>query len=230
MRNVPLADIIYRLKAELGAALGDGTATDELFGVVLENKQQWFAANYSWPFLKKQWDVTANARYVNFPAEDVRGETWTIDPALPHQAKVKYGDIWRDLIYGIGPEELSVWDSDDGETADPIINYQFCELVTTLQVEVWPVPQTTQTVRIWGQRALRDLDDGCDIDDMLLIYSCAAELLARYDQKDAQLKAQLATNRLYQLQAKNPQLQRTLNFGRDKDEVPIKTVKITTVG
>jgi len=230
MRNVPLADLIVRLKAEIGAALDDGTASDDLFAQVLENKQRWFAATYTWPFLRKQWDVTASGRYTTVPSADVRSETAELDVDMPHMAKVKYGDVWKDLTYGIGFEELSVWDSDSGDTADPILNYQFMEYQKVLQVEVWPVPQTEQTVRIWGQRKLYNLEDGADLDDMLLIYSCAAEFLARFDQKDAQLKAQLANNRLAQLMQRNPQPQRSVVFGRDQDEPEVKVVKITTVG
>jgi hypothetical protein len=73
-------------------------------------------------------------------------------------------------------------------------------------IEVWPVPDTADVLYITGKRNLADLlvdADTCDIDDQLIILTCAAEMLARSNKKDGQAKAQAAQARYFQMKRRS---------------------------
>jgi hypothetical protein len=73
--------------------------------------------------------------------------------------------------------------------------------------ELWPIPQTAQTIRFTGQRSLNPLvldTDQADLDDILLIKGVAAQELARRESSDASMVAQQFSQRLALLRLAGP--------------------------
>lgn len=228
MRNVLLADLLRALKAEIRVSLENGvTANDALYSQLLETKQQWFAAEFDWPFLSREWDVTVSSRYTTLPETDTRSEPCTINVERPLCVKSRWTDLWVDMQYGISSGEYNLYDSDTAgaNTTDPIRRYEFCEQLDegtglySQQIEVWPVPSSyPQTLRIFGQRNVRSLlTNPCDLDHLMLVLFVAAEELARLEAKDAQAKLALAQQRFQRVRANYPGFDRKVVFGRDLD-------------
>lgn len=185
------------LKAEIGYSLTAGVATaeDARLKVLLATTQKWLAADFEWPFLKRTGDVLLAAadRTGTIPS--------TLDPESPLQVHAKHLELWHPLTYGIGPEDMGVWDSDEDETSDPVLKWQFA---TDTTFEVWPRPETATTVRFTGMKKLSTLTDDAhtaDLDDLLIVLFTAAELLANQKQGDAQAKLSRAQARLAKLKA-----------------------------
>lgn len=231
MINVPLPDLIKQFKAEIGADLAQGVAADETFGELLTRKQEWYAAKFRWPLLHRQWDVSVGGRYVDFPEQDTLGESWKLDVDYPFNVKVKDGSIWRPLEYGITADDYNIYDPDDNETSSPVAKYMYHTINdgNDYRFEFWPSPSEVQACRIWGRRQLRPLSKGCDIDNLLLVYTCAGEFLAAMEKPNAMIKMQLAQDRLNTLRGNNPSVGQTVVFGRDcEDRDQRKVVHIAT--
>ncbi len=76
----------------------------------------------------------------------------------------------------------------------------------------------TQTIRFWGQRQLLPLvadSDKADLDDLLLVYTVAAELATRLEQKDANVKQAKAGERMRQLRGVYPNRDEKLILGKN---------------
>lgn len=236
-RGTLLSALLTKLKAEVGDSL-DATATgkDSVYAQLLSNKQQWLSTEFSWPFLEHRWDVAmvAGTRYYTLPTIPSTGDLGpTVAINLEHSVKteVQFGSKWQDVDAGIGSQEFNFIDSDAGLTLDPVQRWRLAtdssDAANANKFEVWPVPGIATIFRFTGQRAVTDLvvaGDKADLDDMLLVYFVAAELLARANQKDAQLKANLAQQRLIRLRGSYPVRQRKTVIGgqtnsRDKIRV-----------
>ena len=77
----------------------------------------------------------------------------------------------------------------------------------TSTFELWPIPQTPQTIRFRGERSLNPLaldTDQADLDDILLIKGVAAQELARRESADASMVAQQFSQRLALLRLAGP--------------------------
>jgi hypothetical protein len=73
--------------------------------------------------------------------------------------------------------------------------------------ELWPIPQTPQTIRFTGERSLNPFaqdTDTADLDDILLIKGVAAQELARRESADASMVAQQFSQRLSLLRLAGP--------------------------
>jgi hypothetical protein len=115
--------------------------------------------------------------------------------------------------------------------------------LTPSMIEVWPQPASGQTLRFSGWRQVyelfppsaasaylansanyagslnaRDALDAAvaDLDDLLLVHTCAAEKLMKLDQKNAQLQMQLARSRLMSLKSTSPASEDAIVFGRSQ--------------
>ena len=164
-RGTALSTLVQMVKAEAGYSLTSGVADaeDTRIKLLLAQQQKDLAALFDWPFLKRTGDVLLDAgdRTATLPT--------TLDFERPVQVSALDQDVWVPLTYGISPQEMTVWNSDDGETADPILRWQYA---TDTTFEVWPRPATATTVRFTGSKELAALavdGDTADLDDLLLV-------------------------------------------------------------
>jgi hypothetical protein len=187
------------LKAEIGNSLdvGVNTSDDARFNLLLSNKQQELAAAYDFPFLRTRIDVAmvAGTRFYTLPAINFDRE---------HVCEISWNNIWTPMRYGIREYDYNLVNSLMNIGVDPVKKW----LITSpTQFEVWPIPQSAQTVRFTGMlvpSALTTDGDTAVLDDLLLAYFVAAEEAARRKDADASLKVQKANMRLALLRGAGP--------------------------
>ena len=199
-RGTTLANLLLMLKAELGYALDTGVAEaeDTRLKYLLSYHQQWLAGEYDWPFLKRTGDVllAAGDRTATLPT--------TLDFNRSAQVTTNFNNVWTPLTYGIAAEDFTIWNSDDDQTADPILKWQYA---TDTTFEVWPRPSTAATVRFAGMKKLAALSatsDTADLDDLLIVLFAAADICAGQSKPDAAAKLARAQKRLQNLQSAHP--------------------------
>jgi hypothetical protein len=228
MRGTLLPTLRSMLRAEIGETSSTSIATqkDASVNTLFSNAQKLYSTLRDWPFLERKWDVAVPqaGRYVAFSTVDIRGTTATLNTERPFSVSVLFNRLYIPLDYGIGDEEFTHRNSDRGEKQDPIQRWDYStnstETANADQFEVWPMPVTAQTVRFMGQRqpyALSAETDKADLDDMLLVFSVGAQLLARLDDRtaEAQLMSSKAASRLNFLTGAYPNRTEKLILGRN---------------
>ncbi len=234
-RGTTLSKLRLMLRAEIGQTLDTSASTqmDTAHNQLLSNKQQWFTAEYDWPFLEQRWDVNVTLRYTNLPtnANTPGGTALAPNFERPMLVEAKFNNFWRELIEGIGSDEFNYLRSDDGVQQDPILRWRLAsnvnEPTTPNQFEVWPIPVTSQPVRFTGQRVVQTLFDAsasaatndartADIDDLLLVYAVAADLLLGMESPRAQAMSSLASERFIRLRASYPSNNEPVVLGRGR--------------
>jgi hypothetical protein len=207
---------------------------DSALNTLLSNMQKWLASEYDWPFLADRWDVGAGsgARFVSVPTTaQVAGANTQINFERPVTFEIKWNQTWQSLLYGIGSDEFNYVDSDANERQDPVQRWQ---LAGEGKFEVWPLPNAGQTLRFTGQRALDALTadaNVADLDDLLIVLFCAAELLANAGAKNAPIVLNKASQRLARLRGVYPARQATYIIGGTSDRgvnriVPMKILAV----
>ena len=198
-RGVALSVIRGYVNAECGfASQTTNTARDAMVNTLIANKQRWLATEYDWPFLASHYDLNApaNTQYLTLPTQTGQPNVATIALNLERMPTVEvfWNTVYRDVEYGIGEMQYNSMNYALGQQSDPIQRWRWASNAddpTPNQIEVWPVPVTASVLRFTGQRSLLPLlvdADKADLDEMLLTYAVAAELLTRAKQADAQLK------------------------------------------
>lgn len=226
-RGTTLANLRTMVLAEVGDTSSPNTVRQTEINTLLSNKQKWLGSEYSWPFLEQFWDqpVGANVQYPAFPTvnDSGLGETVAINFERPVLVQTFWNQIYLDMEYGVGSTEYNYLNFALGQQSDPIQRWRFrtdtSETVAPDTFEVWPVPVTPQTVRFTGQRTMLSLvadSDKADLDDMLLVYFVAAEILMRTKQADAQMKMSLAKQRLEKLRGAYPVRTQDIILGQGK--------------
>lgn len=201
MTGTTLANVLTKLKSELGVNLTVGSADDSRYYELIETQQEWFASMYDWNVLKDTWTVNVTAgvggRYPTLPTMDVYNNSFAINFDRPLKASVKYSDNWQDVEFGIGVDEMNVWDSDDAESSEPIQRWKLKDGDST-KLEIWPLGvSATQTLRFDGQRKVQSLRTNgafvttkvLDLDDRLICLSIAVDLLTAKEDPSAKSKA-----------------------------------------
>ena len=225
-RGVTLATLVSMVKAETGDYAGTNTVRDAAIKVLLSNKQKWLATEFDWPFLERRWNVpqNANAQFGTFPGTDDNGDVSAINLERFPIVEVQWNTKWQPVEYGIGMDEYNTMDIAFGQQSDPIQRWRAAtnpdEPTNPNQFEVWPVPVTNQVIRFTGQRTLLTLaadNDTADLDDMLLVYFVAAEILTRGKQADAKLKTDMATRRLQWVRQNYPVREKIRVLGNESE-------------
>ncbi len=214
MLNTTLSTLVTMLKAAIGDNLSVGTANDTAYQQRLADKQQQLTGEYDFPYIMKAWDVgvSSGSRFNNLPvaASTVDGVTKTLDLSRPFQLEVLYANRWKEVLNGIDSREYNSLSSDvisNGssqvviQSLDPIMRYK---LVSSTSFEVWPVPQSSSTLRFYGQAQLSTLtsvSDTADLDDQLIVNSLAVDILSKRKSADAQALLAVAQKRLLNLRA-----------------------------
>lgn len=192
-RGIQLVQLVQDVRAEIGHSQNPALGQTARAGLVraLQRVQQQLYADFEWPHLKVDRDIVlaVGQRYYGFPDD--------LDFDRMQSAAVKYGSNWVPLAFGIGVEQLALYDSDAGVRGAPALRWDGHE---ESQIEIWPIPsEVGMTLRLHGIRKLRPLvndADTCDLDSELLIMFVAAEYLAQQKNPKAD-KILRAANSLY---------------------------------
>lgn len=200
MRGETLVNLVRKLKGELGYSLESGVAvqSDARLKVLFSTKQDLYASLYDWPFLKREWNVTLAGGASTFN-QPVNAGLEKINWERPVLLEAMYGQLWHKLEMGIGSQEYNVLT----EAQDPVQRYDFsADGADGDVIKVWPTPVSETSIRLTGQRRTRPLaadTDVADLDDLLLVFSVAADLAMEAEAKNAQYKLKQSTERLRQV-------------------------------
>src|SRR5216683_342312 len=104
-RQSTLASVLLMTKSQLAYTLttGVGLADDAQLFQLIDQKQQWLACEYYWPFLEIRVDINTVARYNNLPV---------LNFERPVKVETQWTTRWQELDYGIGSQEYNYLDSD----------------------------------------------------------------------------------------------------------------------
>jgi hypothetical protein len=203
MTGNTLANVLTKLKAELGTNLTIGTADDARYYEMIETRQEWYSSLWDWNVLRDTWEATvtpgAVGQYPTVPTQDANGNAFLINFDRPINVSVRYSAKWQEVLHGIGVDEMNVWDSDAGEASDPVQRWQLKDGDST-KFEIWPLGvAASQEIRFDGQRKLQSLRTAgvfvttkvLDLDDRLIYLSLAADILTGKEDPSARSKADM---------------------------------------
>lgn len=212
-------------KAECGIELDTSisTAEDARIKRLLSNTQKWLCGQHLFLLGKTSKDIqlAAGTRHYTFPTTDL-----DID-RLEKRAVVKLGPaeppLRYDAHFGITQEHYTAWDSEAGQTCDPVQRWDLVNVAGVLKVEVWPIPETSnQKLNLTGIMPLPALSadtDVCAIDDLLIVLFAAAKYQARRGDKDASATLKQAQLHLGSLRASKPsQFERFNMAGKSRQQ------------
>lgn len=190
--GVQLQQLVVDLRAECGMSLNPahGVGNTDAHKYALRRMQEELYVSHDWPRLVIERDVPVlvGERYYDYPAD--------LDFNFINAAWVKSAAMWVPVIYGIQPDDLNAYNSDDDFRADPPLKWQhYADGDNDNQFQVWPVPAGTTSIRFRGRQRLKPFvedDDVCTLDGTLLVLYTAAEILARLKSEDAQFKLERA--------------------------------------
>lgn len=150
--------------------------------------------DYDWPFLKIRRDITL--------AEDQRYYDFDNDMDFERITRIRTNGLgyWDKVTRGITMDHYDVYDSDNGDTADPVERWDIIDAGSGEQLEAWPMPASDGfKLRLEGFKKLGAFisdSDVCTLDDTLIVLFSAAHLLTGQDDKLAQ-KILTQANKIY---------------------------------
>lgn len=221
-RGTTLTNLLAMLKAELRDAQETNSPIDTEYGYALSNMQKFLASEYDWNFLKHDWDLSCavGSRYLSIPTTDTRAVSATINFERPVEVSRLYSNTYEPVKYGIGINEYNIREG-TSERQDPIMRWQVVSNINETsnadQIEIWPSPNTAQTLRFTGQRALKTLSsasDTADLDDLLLVLFVSAKYKRLREAGDADDTVKQANQRLIKLRASYPINEEPVQFSR----------------
>lgn len=200
--NQTLDQLTTALRAEIGDSTNQSMGSQSLPGLhqTLRRVQETYYADFNWPQLRviREEPILAGERYYTFNSD--------IDFERIFGAWSRYNEAtnpqWRQISYGITPEDYNSINSDAGLREDRILKWSHYE---GNQFEVWPIPANDGAIRFRAMKTLSPLiagTDTCDLDGTLIVLTAAAELLARAKVQDAPLKLQMATSHYNRLKGR----------------------------
>lgn len=196
-----LQDCRDMLRNTIGASpsVGQGVNSIPAWNAALQRHQRRLWMDFNWQHLQVNQDVQmlAGQRYYSFTSASV-------DFTRIYKVSTFYSQHWEEVIYGIGDAQYNFDNSDLDVRNDPILRWQNYQ---TDQYEVWPIPDSSnQTLRFRCIRTLNPFladSDRADLDDDLLVYYCAAEILTRLKSADAEAQRALANTHYARLRGRN---------------------------
>lgn len=191
--------LVEMLRDEAGISSASSRGMDNLAKLhrLISRIYETLVDDFDWTFLRVDNDAAtkvleAGQRFYDFPV--------AMDFGTVVSADHFYGNVWVPLDYGITPADYTAMNPETNQRADPLRKWR---TYSDTQFEVWPLPASTgNLVRFRGRRKaqrLVDDDSRADMDDQLIVLYAAAEILAKSNQKDAELKLAAANKRLLQL-------------------------------
>lgn len=184
--GVTLSEMLDMLKAEanLSMNIAHGQSQLDAHKQILRRVQEELYVQHDWPSLAVSRDKTLTAGVKNYEFPD------DMDFESVNKVHARNGSEWQELDYGIEPEDLNLYNSDDDFRTYPPLKWEI-NPDETRQFEVWPIPSQEGTLRLSGRKRLgqlRDLTDKSTLDATMIVLFAAAEILARAKAEDAQIK------------------------------------------
>lgn len=196
MRGTQFSELVIRVRDESGRDNNVSVGVDDIpaLQTLINRVYSTMTLKYDWPFLRTVFDkstVNPGQRYYDLPTN--------LDIERVEQVKVWFNSFAYPIERGINIEDYNLYDPDNDQRSDPVLKWDFryVEAQSADQVEVWPLPATTQQLQMIGIRKITRLvndSDVCLLDDDLIVLYCVAELCMREKLADAQGKLQAAND------------------------------------
>ncbi len=122
------------------------------------------------------------------------------------------------MFFGINTDDYNIFNPDLNVTATPIMKWDQVNVNGVLQIQIWPISNTQQTLEFSGLLPITQMvsdTDTCVIDDMALVLFTAAEILAKRQSGDAQAKLAKATSYVASIRAGKPSRYETFVISGD---------------
>lgn len=205
---MPIGTQLVTLRKMLNAEMGEemdetiSPARVAINNQLLNNQQSFLVNQHAYLLGKVRKELTAvvGQQYYDLPAG--------IDfDRLEKPEFTNVNNFRYRIAYGIGQEEYNLFRSDLGVQASPVMRWDLVNTGGKLQIELWPIPSTAQTIMLSGVMPLAQMvndSDTCVIDDLVLVLYTAAEALARKQSPDTMAKAEKAKAALESLRASFP--------------------------
>lgn len=232
-----LSSLRTKLKAEIRDVQETNPTLDAQYNTLLSDKQIELASMWDWNFLKHDWDLTTTGgtRYYDIPTVETRGLTVSIDFDREVVVNRLYNTKFYPVSYGIDIIDYNYLNG-VSNPQDPVQKWQVVtnsnETANPNQIEVWPVPVTTQTLRFSGRRVLQTLasdSDKADLDDLLIVLGVASDILIMREQANAANTLKRFNDRLALLKQGRPTEQKTHVFGKSRYPLYDEQVKLIAV-
>ncbi len=222
-RKKTLGALLDDLRAETKASLNPAhnKQVRDVQIKLLQRVQDWLWEDYDWPHLKieRDYPLGAGQRFYDFGT--------TFDLERINSISVKDGGLWRPLEPEINDTHYLAHDSALDQQAYPPRCWRIWE---GDQIEIWPISDTDGTlatfegyIRVKGIRRLSRFiadEDRADLDDRLIVLFAAAETLGGRGAKDAQIKMDMAKDRLTTLRGHLTKGRRFQMFGVGRAQMP----------
>lgn len=219
-RGTTLVQMLADLRAEVGHSTSVAAGKDNLAALTrkLVRTQIMLYDEYDWPFLREKWPIAMNVgqRFYDWPVEvGFPGNVVNLE-RIEH-VTINYSGRPVPLDRGISWPQYSQYNSDNGEMASPVRRWDTKRSTDAKeQLEAWPIPDdNTQLLEITGIKSLRPLiqdSDVCDIDDVAIVLTAAAEILAKAKSADAGEVKAAAGARINQMKARVKGASRMINL------------------
>jgi hypothetical protein len=222
--GVALSQLVTNLRHESGqsATLALGQATRERFKHIINRVQRELWVNHQWPKHQIERDIALlqGVRYYAYPSG--------LDHEGVQHAWVKNGTEWLPLGWGLGPDDLSVYNSEENFRSWPPMKWD--HIGETGLIEVWPVPSQGGVMRLRGRRTLVEMiaeSDVCQLDGDLIVFYAAAEILSEQKSDRANLMLEKGKALLARLKAtQSGDKQRSFGIGMGPTASPRARVGI----
>lgn len=228
-RGTTLTQMLADLRAEVGHSTSTAAGKDVEASLKrkLYRTQVMLYDEYDWPFLRQKWAIGTNGllsagqRYYDWPTE-VGFPGNVINMERIEHVTINYSGRPVPIERGISWEQYAQFNSDNGVGASPVRRWDVKRTSDGKeQLEVWPIPvDNTQILEITGIKALRPLiaaSDVCDIDDVAIVLTAAAEILMRAKSADANDVKAAAGARIKQMKARVKAKSRMINLAGQAD-------------
>lgn len=232
-RGIAFSEIVLQLRAELRRSQSPAVGSEDLppLKQTINHIVDVLSLEHDWPFMYRKFDpmaLTAGVQFYNLPTgllqERIIG------------ARSKWGGSFYDLTRGITFDDYETWDPAEDERSSPALKYDFQNRAGALQIEVWPLPDSsTQSFYFEGYashpRLVNDTDL-CLFDDSVVVLFAAAELMADANKAESNAKRDQANELMRQIKIRGARndgapVQVGLGSGRTKPESGRAVVRIS---
>lgn len=202
-RGTQLIQLVTMLREEVNRASSVAVGVDDqpLLRQKLNRTQELFYDEFTWPFLRQVFplkQLQQSEQYYDFPAG--------LNLERVENVYVWYGNLPTEIDRGIGMTEYAVYNSNTGVTSEPARRWDVRWTGAKEQFEIWPIPASnTQSIQFTGIRNLRPLiadSDVADLDDLLIVLTTAAEILAAQGSTNAPAVLSLAQERFKRMKGR----------------------------
>lgn len=225
-RGTTLTALVSMLRHETGASAepSKGISAKASLEESINAEYLRLYEDYDWPFLNTYDTINtqAGSRYYNVPA--------TISAERITSLSVKYQSKWQPIVRGISVNDYNQYDPETDSRSDPVRKW---DVYNENQIEIWPLPVTNNlAIRVEGIKTISKLISGSDVcllDDKLVVFYAAAEILRSKRKSEADEKL-LKANKHYKTIKARIHGVRSFSLNGQQNSSATRTRNVTWVG